>query len=319
MHETPIEEFERQFTLNLRPDLPRDARRRSRAMQTAPSSAWARARALRPFPAAAGYMASKAALLALVRALDAEYRDDGIRVNAVLPSVIDTPANRASMPDADHASWVAPAQIARRHPLPHAATPARRSAAPRSPSTAAPEKHPNRWWTLGAVCVATFMLLLDITVVNVALPDIAEDLDASFSDLQWVVDAYALSLAALPADGRLARRPLRPPPRLRPGLVDLHARLAALRAVATTPTLLNLARALQGIGGAAMFATSLALIAQAFSGPERGTAFGIWGATIGGAVAIGPLVGGVLTEQIGWESIFFVNVPIGIAGDRASR
>ena len=68
--------------------------------------------ALRPFPTAAGYIASKAALLALVRALDTEYRDDGIRVNAVLPSVIDTPANRVSMPDADHASWVAPAQIA---------------------------------------------------------------------------------------------------------------------------------------------------------------------------------------------------------------
>ena len=77
--------------------------------------------------------------------------------------------------------------------------------------------------------------------------------------------------------------------------------------------MLDLARALQGVGAAAMFATSLALLADAFHGRERGTAFGIWGATIGAAVAIGPLVGGVLTETIGWESIFFINVPIGIA------
>ena len=77
--------------------------------------------------------------------------------------------------------------------------------------------------------------------------------------------------------------------------------------------MLNLARAVQGVGGAAMFATSLALLAAAFHGRERGTAFGIWGATIGAAVAIGPLAGGALTETIGWESIFYINVPIGIA------
>ena len=77
--------------------------------------------------------------------------------------------------------------------------------------------------------------------------------------------------------------------------------------------MLNFFRGLQGIGGAAMFATSLALIAQEFEGRERGTAIGVWGATIGGAVAIGPLVGGAITEGLGWEWIFFVNVPIGIA------
>src|SRR3954452_24765749 len=87
------------------------------------------------------------------------------------------------------------------------ALPARRSAAPRSRCTAVPEKHPNRWWTLAAVCVATFMLLLDITVVNVALPDIAKDLHSSFSELQWVVDAYALGLASfLLTTGKLADR-----------------------------------------------------------------------------------------------------------------
>jgi EmrB/QacA subfamily drug resistance transporter len=175
-----------------------------------------------------------------------------------------------------------------------------------------PEKHPNRWWTLGAVCVATFMLLLDITVVNVALPDIAKDLHTSFSELQWVVDAYALGLASfLLTTGTLADR-------FGHRRVFVYGLIAftwasILCGIATSPTFLILARGFQGIGGAAMFATSLSLIAQAFSGPDRGTAFGIWGATIGAAVAIGPLVGGVLTEQISWEAIFFVNVPIGIA------
>ena len=87
---------------------------------------------------------------------------------------------------------------------------------------------------------------------------------------------------------------------------------SVLCGLAGTPLTLNLARALQGIGGAFMFATSLALLASAYSGRDRGTAFGLWGATTGAAVAIGPLVGGVLTEGIGWEAIFFVNVPIGI-------
>jgi NAD(P)-dependent dehydrogenase (short-subunit alcohol dehydrogenase family) len=111
VHETPIEEFERQFTLNLRPTYLVTAAAIPRMRAGTIVCVGTRA-ALQPFPGAAGYVASKAALLALVRALDAEYRDDGIRVNAVLPSVIDTPANRASMPDADHASWVGADEIA---------------------------------------------------------------------------------------------------------------------------------------------------------------------------------------------------------------
>jgi EmrB/QacA subfamily drug resistance transporter len=175
-----------------------------------------------------------------------------------------------------------------------------------------PEKHPNRWWTLAAVCVATFMLLLDITVVNVALPDIAKDLKTSFSDLQWVIDAYALGLASLLlTTGTLADRFGHR--RIFVGGMVAFTLASILCGLATSPTFLILARGFQGIGGAAMFATSLSLIAHAFSGTDRGTAFGIWGATIGAAVAIGPLVGGVLTQQISWESIFFVNVPIGIA------
>ena len=170
----------------------------------------------------------------------------------------------------------------------------------------------NKWWTLGAVCTATFMLLLDITVVNVALPDIQRSLDASFTDLQWVVDAYALGLASfMLSAGSLAdlvgRRRI-----FVSGLVVFSV-ASLLCGLSGTPTVLNLARVLQGIGGAAMFSTSLALIAQEFHGRDRGTAFGLWGATVGAAVAIGPVVGGVLTDTLGWESIFFVNLPIGAA------
>jgi EmrB/QacA subfamily drug resistance transporter len=169
-----------------------------------------------------------------------------------------------------------------------------------------------KWWTLVLSSIATFMLLLDITVVNVALPDIQRDLDASLSSLQWVVDAYSLMLAAFlltagSLGDRLGRR------RVFSLGLGLFTFASFLCGIAGDPTLLNLARGLQGIGGAAMFATSLALIGQEFHGRDRATAFGIWGATVGGAVAIGPLVGGVITEHLGWEWIFFVNIPIGVA------
>ncbi len=168
-----------------------------------------------------------------------------------------------------------------------------------------------KWLTLTAVSVGTFMLLLDITIVNIALPDIQRSLHSSFSDLQWVVDAYALTLAAaLLVSGSLAdligRRLI-----FTIGLV-VFSTASLLCGLAVSPIMLTSSRALQGIGGAMMFATSLALIAQAFRGPERATAFGVIGAVIGAAVAVGPLLGGVLTDTFGWESIFLVNVPIGI-------
>jgi EmrB/QacA subfamily drug resistance transporter len=169
-----------------------------------------------------------------------------------------------------------------------------------------------KWWSLLAVCMATFMLLLDITVVNVALPDIQKDLNTDLTGLQWVVDAYTLLLAAFTLTaGTLADRFGRR--RLFVIGVALFTLASLLCGLATSATLLHLARGLQGIGGAAMFATSLALIAQEFQGPERGTAIAAWGATIGGAVAVGPLVGGALTDGLGWEWIFFVNIPIGVA------
>jgi EmrB/QacA subfamily drug resistance transporter len=176
-----------------------------------------------------------------------------------------------------------------------------------------------KWWTLLAVTVATFMLLLDITVVNVALPSIRSSLHASFSDLQWVVDAYALTLAALVLTaGALADRfGRRRVFEIGLGIFSLASLLCAL---APDATFLNLARALQGVGGAVMFAVSLALVAQEFpAGRERGTAMGIYGASIGVAVAVGPLVGGALTDGLGWQSIFYLNVPIGIAAIAISR
>src|SRR5947209_2042463 len=162
------------------------------------------------------------------------------------------------------------------------------------------------------------MLLLDITVVNVALPDIQRSLHSSFRDLQWVVNAYALTLAAfLLTAGSLAdlfgRRRV-----FAIGLVVFTVSSAAC-GLSTSPLALNLARAVQGIGGAMMFATSLALIAEAFRGKDRGIAFGVYGGVIGAAVAVGPVVGGVITSGIGWEWIFFVNVPIGVLGAAFTR
>jgi EmrB/QacA subfamily drug resistance transporter len=169
-----------------------------------------------------------------------------------------------------------------------------------------------KWWTLIVVCIATFMLLLDITIVNVALPKIADDLHASFTDIQWVIDAYSLTLASLLLTaGSLAdligRRLV-----FSIGLV-LFSCTSLLCALAPSSLFLIIARGGQGIGGAMMFATALALLAQEFHGKERGTAFGAWGAVIAASAAVGPLLGGFLTEDFGWSSIFYINVPIGLA------
>jgi len=168
-----------------------------------------------------------------------------------------------------------------------------------------------KWWTLLAVCTGVFMLLLDITIVNVALPYIQQAFHASLADLQWVIDAYALTLAAFlltaGSIGDLAGRRLV----FAVGIVVFTVG-SALCGFAPDATFLALARAFQGIGGAIMFATSLALLAAAFPPRERGVAFGVFGAITGVAVAVGPVLGGALTSGLSWRWIFFVNLPIGI-------
>jgi EmrB/QacA subfamily drug resistance transporter len=156
------------------------------------------------------------------------------------------------------------------------------------------------------------MLLVDVTVVQVALPTIQRVLHAGFADLEWVIDAYALSLASVILTcGALADRFGRKRVFVTGVVVFTVASFGC--GLAQTTTELIAARALQGLGGGAMFATSLALIGQTYHGHDRGRAIAVWGATVGAAVAVGPLVGGVLTDTLGWRWIFFVNVPIGIA------
>lgn len=175
-----------------------------------------------------------------------------------------------------------------------------------------PGSAPTRRATLAVVCVTTAMLMLDIAVVNTALPSIAADLETGVSGLQWVVDAYTLALATavLSAGSWADRRGRRHVFGL--GLV-LFTIASLLCAVAPHIWVLDLARAAQGVGGAILFACSLALLADVFpKGPSRATALAAYGATIGGAFAVGPLVGGLLTEFAHWRAIFLINVPIGL-------
>jgi EmrB/QacA subfamily drug resistance transporter len=175
-----------------------------------------------------------------------------------------------------------------------------------------------KWWTLLAVCAGTFMLLLDVTIVIVALPDIQKALHATLGEVQWVVDAYALTLASLLLTaGVLADRYGR---KLLFGIGLVIFTLGSLLCgLAQSPIMLILSRSGQGIGGAIIFATSLALLAQSFHGKERGVAFGTWGAITGVAVALGPVLGGVITTGISWRGIFLVNVPVGIAAVAVTR
>jgi EmrB/QacA subfamily drug resistance transporter len=168
-----------------------------------------------------------------------------------------------------------------------------------------------KWWTLVAVAAGTFMLLLDVTIVNVALPDIERALHASLADLQWVIDAYALTLAALLLTaGSLADRYGR---RLLFSIGIVVFTLGSLLCgLASSATFLSLSRAFQGIGGAIMFATGLAILASAFRGKDRGVAFGVFGAVTGVAVAVGPVLGGALTSGLSWRWIFLVNIPVGV-------
>jgi EmrB/QacA subfamily drug resistance transporter len=174
-----------------------------------------------------------------------------------------------------------------------------------------PHSTAHKNWTLLAVSLGTFMLIVDITIVVVALPSIRTSLHTSFSEVQWTIDAYSLTLASLllpfgSLGDILGRR------RVFTGGLILFTLGSLLCALSTSGTELIVFRIIQGIGGAAIFSTSLALLAQTFHGKERGFALGIWGAVVGAAGGVGPLLGGLLTTELSWRWIFYVNLPIGV-------
>jgi EmrB/QacA subfamily drug resistance transporter len=174
-----------------------------------------------------------------------------------------------------------------------------------------------KWWTLGALCFALFMIMLDNTVVNVALPAIQSDLGISRAELEWTVAGYALTFASLLLTGGklgdlLGRRLI-----FTIGLVVFTAS-SLFCGLSSSATELIAARAVQGVGAALMMPATLSIISATFAVRERGMAIGIWAGVSAMALAIGPLLGGIITEHISWNWIFYVNVPIGVLGVVAS-
>ena len=175
-----------------------------------------------------------------------------------------------------------------------------------------------KWWTLFAVSFGLFMIMLDNTVVNVALPSIRSSLHIGQSELEWIVDGYALSFATfMLTGGKLAdlfgRR--------RMFIVGLAIFTAASLAcgLAASAGFLIAARVVQGVGAALMNPATLSIITATFPPRQRGMAIGIWAGVSAMALAIGPLVGGLLTEHVNWSWIFFINIPVGVLGDRRRR
>jgi EmrB/QacA subfamily drug resistance transporter len=168
-----------------------------------------------------------------------------------------------------------------------------------------------KWWTLGAMCFALFMVMLDNTVVNVALPSIQRDLHADIGDLEWIVNGYTLTFAVLIATGgRLGdifgRRSM-----FLLGVV-IFAVTSATAGLAANSEMLIASRAVQGIGAALMMPATLSIVTHAFPASERGKAIGTWAGVSALALSIGPVVGGFLTEHVGWQAIFFINLPVAV-------
>jgi len=174
-----------------------------------------------------------------------------------------------------------------------------------------------KWWTLGAMCFALFMIMLDNTVVNVALPSIQKDLGASISGLEWTINGYTLSFAVLLATGgRLGdifgRR------RMFLFGVVIFALSSATAGFAPDTTSLVLSRVVQGIGAALMMPATLSIITDAFPPGERGKAMGMWAGVSALALAVGPVLGGFLTEHVSWRAIFYLNIPVAIGAVAAA-
>ena len=174
-----------------------------------------------------------------------------------------------------------------------------------------------RWWTLFAVTFSLFMIMLDNTVVTVALPAIQSGLGATLTQLEWVVNAYALVFAVLLLSGGkladfLGRR------RVFVAGIAVFTLASLWCALATSGEMLIAARGLQGIGAALMLPATISIITDTFAPEERGVAFGIWAGISGAALAIGPLVGGLLVEAVDWSWIFYINVPVGVIGIAAT-
>ena len=175
------------------------------------------------------------------------------------------------------------------------------------------EHEVNPWLVLVLVCLGQFMVILDATIVNVALPSIQQDLQFSAADLQWVINSYTLVFGGfLLLGGRaadlLGRRAL-----FVAGVIVFSA-ASLLNGLSNTSEMLVAARGLQGLGGALVSPAALSIITTTFAeGPDRTKAMGVWGAIAAGGGAFGLLLGGILTEALSWEWIFFVNVPVGIA------
>ena len=174
-----------------------------------------------------------------------------------------------------------------------------------------------KWWTLGAMCFALFMIMLDNTVVNVALPSIQRDLGASISGLEWTINGYTLSFAVLLATGgRLGdifgRR------RMFLFGVVIFALSSATAGLAQGATDLVASRVLQGVGAALMMPGTLSIITDAFPAHERGKAMGTWAGVSALALAVGPVLGGFLTEHVSWRAIFYLNIPVAIGAVTAT-
>ncbi len=174
-----------------------------------------------------------------------------------------------------------------------------------------------KWWTLGAMCFALFMIMLDNTVVNVALPSIQKDLNASISGLEWTINGYTLSFAVLLATGgRLGdifgRR------RMFLFGVVIFAVTSATAGLAANSTDLVISRVVQGVGAALMMPATLSIITNAFPASERGKAMGMWAGVSALALAVGPVVGGFLTEHVSWRAIFYLNIPVAVGAVTAS-